>query len=571
LSNPGFETAGGGGADIFADWDEYWADGSISQDAGTTHSGSYSCKIVAGASVYTIVQKYILVSPWDGYSFSFWTRGDGTNAGRYAIYDNNNAVWVIPPTSTGVTGTTWTQVKFTAQAPAGCYVLGLLLMCPAINGGYAFFDDALWYKEMLITKHDQMAIGDIAYMEKDGKVEFIRIIVGPWGTGPYGYFIERDLDGTGANAWYTGDSIMNTGQIGNGYIDIYSVRSILSATQYGPTIVGNYRWGTAYNQVLEAWAIGNLNGLYDYGTNAYGVGLGFNGWGGSYITIDGTSGIKIHSKSNTGVHTLKFHVHGDGDLLIGEDISAAGTTFLAVFSNAQTYNSESMSAGDVLIGDNSTSKANILWDKSAGELLFRGGVTMQAKVSTSGAIVAGAGAVVMDANGIWIKCPTSETRTGTYAFTNSSEGYLGGLRGYDTGTIFQIMLSNNQSDSRNNIIDIQSNGDASHYARITLTALGSGSSQNAAIYMDGATGNIGMGGASYGSIGAKLDIRQGSGTLALPVLKLQQLDIDVPFIDFVGTSAADKTRSLSTGTSWTIGGAIAIYINGVLKWIPYYT
>jgi hypothetical protein len=63
----------------------------------------------------------------------------------------------------------------------------------------------------------------------------------------------------------------------------------------------------------------------------------------------------------------------DGDVFFGSDISAAATTALAVFANAQAYNSESVGAGDILFGDNSFSKANILWDKSEGQLLFRQG------------------------------------------------------------------------------------------------------------------------------------------------------------------------------------------------------
>ena len=65
----------------------------------------------------------------------------------------------------------------------------------------------------------------------------------------------------------------------------------------------------------------------------------------------------------------------DGDIFIGSNIASPGTTYLSVFATAQTYNSESMSAGDMLIGDNSANKANILWDYSAGQLLIRGGTT----------------------------------------------------------------------------------------------------------------------------------------------------------------------------------------------------
>tara|TARA_Y100000310_G_C20557470_1_gene751314 strand:+ start:275 stop:676 length:402 start_codon:yes stop_codon:yes gene_type:complete len=71
---------------------------------------------------------------------------------------------------------------------------------------------------------------------------------------------------------------------------------------------------------------------------------------------------------------------------------------------------------------------------------------------------------------------------------------------------------------------------------------------------------------------AKLHIDQASTSGAVPVLKLDQADIDDTFIDFIGTSAADSTRSISSSTATASSkfGAIAIEINGVKKWIRVY-
>ncbi|MCL4735374.1 MAG: hypothetical protein KJ050_10610 [Candidatus Omnitrophica bacterium] len=56
-----------------------------------------------------------------------------------------------------------------------------------------------------------------------------------------------------------------------------------------------------------------------------------------------------------------------------------------------------------------------------------------------------------------------------------------------------------------------------------------------------------------------------------PVLRLEQLDTDEPFIQFTGTSAADSTKSLSTDAIGTYTGRIRIMINNTDYWIPYYT
>ena len=58
---------------------------------------------------------------------------------------------------------------------------------------------------------------------------------------------------------------------------------------------------------------------------------------------------------------------------------------------------------------------------------------------------------------------------------------------------------------------------------------------------------------------------------ALEVMRLDQEDIDEPFIRFEGTTASDQTRSLSTDTSvGSLEGHILVSINGADKWIPYY-
>jgi len=78
---------------------------------------------------------------------------------------------------------------------------------------------------------------------------------------------------------------------------------------------------------------------------------------------------------------------------------------------------------------------------------------------------------------------------------------------------------------------------------------------------------------------------QNNNAAALPVLKLNQTDQDETFIDFIGTSAADQTKSISTvngdgavtgpknfsaAPGWEYVGMIKIDVNGAPFWIPYY-
>lgn len=89
---------------------------------------------------------------------------------------------------------------------------------------------------------------------------------------------------------------------------------------------------------------------------------------GARVQID-VNGVAGYSATTT----KTFSLETDGDLFLGSNISAVGTTALAVFANAQTYNSESMGAGDVLLGDNSAGKINLLWDVSEGDIILRRG------------------------------------------------------------------------------------------------------------------------------------------------------------------------------------------------------
>ena len=83
------------------------------------------------------------------------------------------------------------------------------------------------------------------------------------------------------------------------------------------------------------------------------------------------------------------------------------------------------------------------------------------------------------------------------------------------------------------------------------------------------SGNVGIGTASPTS---SLHVDQSSTSGAVPVLKLDQADVDDSFIDFIGTTASDGSKSISSDTTEDSAkfGAIRVEINGVTKWIRIY-
>jgi hypothetical protein len=94
-----------------------------------------------------------------------------------------------------------------------------------------------------------------------------------------------------------------------------------------------------------------------------------------------TDGIKL---LNPSIGRYSIDLQSDGDAFFGSDTSAPDHTALAIFSNSQRYNGELFGAGDLLVGDNSSGKANLQWDASTGRLNFRGGATTNAYISAAG-------------------------------------------------------------------------------------------------------------------------------------------------------------------------------------------
>ena len=140
VANPGFETPGIGDPDFWDDWDESAGDGTLAHTADV-HAGADACKATAGATANTLVEQSVNVQANRRYKLSFWTKGDGVNAGRYRLYDDDGFADIIALVSTGVTGAVYTEVTAYFVAPAGCMSVTIYLHCPVANGGIAYFDD----------------------------------------------------------------------------------------------------------------------------------------------------------------------------------------------------------------------------------------------------------------------------------------------------------------------------------------------------------------------------------------------------------------------------------------------
>lgn len=231
----------------------------------------------------------------------------------------------------------------------------------------------------IYVKHNEMASGDRAYLQKSGQVEFLAITSAATEITPneeYSYTVTRDLDGSGRNSWVAGDAVVNTGTTGDGFIDIYSTSGVNAGTTNGPTIVGNVRNSGTWSDWSSAWAIGNLKNLYGLGgSDIYGAAFGKYANGSSFITVDATNGVRIQNRA----------------------------------SGADTVVGQWDASGNLTLGQVATNSGNAYWDNTAKQLKFRGGTNgtvVQAYVDTSGAFTAGGGNVVINSAGVNIAAYT---------------------------------------------------------------------------------------------------------------------------------------------------------------------
>ncbi|NCB45082.1 MAG: hypothetical protein EOM59_21025, partial [Clostridia bacterium] len=148
LLNSSFEIAGSGGNDIWNSWSESSESGGIiSNEAILIHSGASAVKLASSGVKWFSpqVRQALTVVANKKYQLSFWARGNGTHAGKYAIYDLTNGNYLngtASGMSTGIAGTDYAQVVTTFVAPSGCSSVVLYFVPDNSSAGnIAYFDD----------------------------------------------------------------------------------------------------------------------------------------------------------------------------------------------------------------------------------------------------------------------------------------------------------------------------------------------------------------------------------------------------------------------------------------------
>jgi hypothetical protein len=146
ISNGGFEDAGGGGADVFADWVESNTNGTIEQSGDYKKADDYSCglslKTDVGGNFAQVVQD-IVTDAETVYRLQFWSVVVDpipvhTYGHQYRIYDNTGSADIVAWTEVTPYGEEFVLTEVVFTTPASCISVEI-----AFKTG-AFVDSTVW-------------------------------------------------------------------------------------------------------------------------------------------------------------------------------------------------------------------------------------------------------------------------------------------------------------------------------------------------------------------------------------------------------------------------------------------
>lgn len=144
--NGGFETAGGGGADVFANWAESVASGTLTRDTTTFASGSASAKFVATAIIGSASLSQDVLTPGKTYKVKLWAKQNGSSP--------FNTVSVNTLQQQTLT-TSWQEFNYTVHARPATFIPStstIIINIQATNTG----SGTVWVDNVTVTEVDSV-------------------------------------------------------------------------------------------------------------------------------------------------------------------------------------------------------------------------------------------------------------------------------------------------------------------------------------------------------------------------------------------------------------------------------
>ena len=255
-----------------------------------------------------------------------------------------------------------------------------------------------------------LAVNDVVCLNAHGNEEWLLVTSGPTGGGPYTYGVTRNLDGSGANNWLAGDVVLNTGQAGDGFIELFQTVS-LRGTDYGPAVMVWGRNSTTWNDIGARVRLGNLKGQRGYSSSTWGMWAGRYASGHTWLGIDDVNGIRIMNYA-----TQIGRWYANGDILIGRDDAATGGNVLIANGGSLDLRKYTTSflhldaAGWLTVGEVWQNRSHVFIDSSRVSLRVYTDTWLDLTSSgtlTVGKVGAGLKNVYITANGLYLRDNTT--------------------------------------------------------------------------------------------------------------------------------------------------------------------
>lgn len=356
------------------------------------------------------------------------------------------------------------------------------------------------------VKHNNLRNGEYAYMMAApggiAQIEAIKVVSAATSiTGGWRYTITRNQDGTGANAWVSGDAVASLGKnVGEGHISLTATNTIYN--HLGPTIAIYSRNNVnAWNAVTPVVALGNLESFAGYSAAEAGLAIGNDltktpttGFKG--LTADATNGLRLFSTALSAYNgaTQTFYLAPTGlDMWLGPSNSDKrltwnGTTFevigsvkatsgyiggiadgWAIASNKLSSTNITLHSGDVAtarleVGDGTAAyTAGVKAVGATTHTAFWAGSAANDTANAKYRVTAGGSlysvdatfgnSFKVDATGGYIPAPSSFNLEYGYKFKYGANNAAGLAAWYVPNSYTTLYLLNNMTLMSNNIVD----------------------------------------------------------------------------------------------------------------------
>lgn len=326
------------------------------------------------------------------YRLDVYVKSGTSGNETFVIYIRNEADSVTVGSFLGTSSAAW--VKYTVIAESPYAALSIRLTKDSSTAGTMLFDDITLYEitTLTIEGNETFSVGDLLRIKDGADDEWMEVLLA---TSEPVYAIDRDK-GTDYSpddnpVWTKGATVVSYGP-NSGAGAIHMTASEANA----PYLQIFTHAGSPWDTLTPRVHIGNMNGVYGYSNDYYGIGIGDSTLSGNYLKYD----------SNSGTLTITGNITITG-----------GSTNLDSIANGSTYgrvNLTAISAGNITL----VSCVGDLDDVSNGSSYGRVNLT-----AISG------GKIVLTGNGVTGSLSVTYTDADVTANENQNLSWLNGASG----------------------------------------------------------------------------------------------------------------------------------------------